>query len=370
MKKILSYTIVLIFSLIYGVLIGKYEFFPYGILKSFDDYFEKETKIEEEEILNIQISPESLISVSANNLDSIQIDLNAILFGSPTLPDNLPDTIFEIQDKEYSDLIGLEKIEQFEILMDDNVNSIGYIFNPKESNNRIVIYHQGHRGDFLNGKSTIRYFVERGFTVYAFCMPLLGKNNQPIIHDSKLGEFRLSGHERLKFLDNPLKYFISPVISMINYAESKKYDEITMIGISGGGWTTTLAAAADTRITNSFPVAGTYPMYIRFQKPIKNYGDFEQTYEKLYSRINYLDMYIMGSIGEHRKQIQVLNKYDPCCFNGNYYESYDYIISQKVGEFEKGYFDVFIDSTHFEHKISDFALTKINDVMNSAPNKK
>ena len=130
-----------------------------------------------------------------------------------------------------------------------------------------MIYHQGHRGDFILGKKSIQLFVEKWFTVYAFCMPLKGKNNKPMIYLDKLGEFQLDNHNKFKFLENPLEYLISPVITMINYSKGKNFDDITMIGISGGGWTTTLTAAVDTRIKFSFPVAGSYPMYIRFLKP-------------------------------------------------------------------------------------------------------
>ena len=36
-----------------------------------------------------------------------------------------------------------------------------------------------------------------------------------------------------------------------------------MIGLSGGGWTTTVYAAIDPRIVKSIPVAGTLPLYLR-----------------------------------------------------------------------------------------------------------
>ena len=36
-----------------------------------------------------------------------------------------------------------------------------------------------------------------------------------------------------------------------------------MIGISGGGWTTTVYPAIDTRISESFSVAGSLPLSLR-----------------------------------------------------------------------------------------------------------
>jgi len=374
MKKTLITLTLAITCLAYGLLIGKYEVFPYNLIKSAQDYFEEqpiELITQQNEISYEDISPESLISVHPKNSDSLRSVLSSILFGSSSLPNSLPDTIFSVKDNEYADLIGLQKIDQFEIVMEHNIKSIGYIFHPIKSNNRLAIYHQGHRGDFLNGKNTIRHFIDKGYTVYALCMPLSGKNNQPMIDDKKLGKYKLTTHGRLKFFKNPMKYFISPIITMINHAESKNFDDICMIGVSGGGWSTTLAAAVDTRIKNSFPVAGTYPMYVRFKKnPNTDFGDFEQSYGELFSQINYMEMYILGAIGEQRKQIQVLNKYDPCCFSGNDFKSYQKVISQKVESFEDGFFNVLPDTTHSDHKISEFALSKIDQVLNSNTSKK
>ena len=41
-----------------------------------------------------------------------------------------------------------------------------------------------------------------------------------------------------------------------------------MIGLSGGGWTTTVAAAIDPRVGLSIPVAGSLPFDMRFQHPV------------------------------------------------------------------------------------------------------
>ena len=43
--------------------------------------------------------------------------------------------------------------------------------------------------------------------------------------------------------DYPLRYFIEPVVLTANYAESVGYEEISMAGLSGGGWSTTFAPA-------------------------------------------------------------------------------------------------------------------------------
>jgi dienelactone hydrolase len=56
-----------------------------------------------------------------------------------------------------------------------------------------------------------------------------------------------------------MKFFVEPVILAINYAKTLGYKRIVMVGLSGGGWTTTVAAAIDPRIDLSIPVAGSLP---------------------------------------------------------------------------------------------------------------
>src|ERR1041385_7687309 len=84
-----------------------------------------------------------------------------------------------------------------------------------------------------------------------------------------------------------------------------------MVGLSGGGWTTTLYAAIDPRIRKSFPVAGSIPLYLysdHYQT------DAEQSRPELYSLAGYPDLYVLGSSGIGRKQVQILNHSDSCCF--------------------------------------------------------
>ena len=80
---------------------------------------------------------------------------------------------------------------------------------------------------------------------------------------------------------------------------------MAMMGASGGGWTSLLAAAIDTRIAYSASVAGSLPMYLRTGacgKP--GVGDAEQRNwpGNLYSRITYVDLYIMAANGARKKQ--------------------------------------------------------------------
>ena len=56
-----------------------------------------------------------------------------------------------------------------------------------------------------------------------------------------------------------LRFFLEPVVRSINYATTLGYKRVVMTGLSGGGWSTTMLAAIDPRITLSLPVAGSMP---------------------------------------------------------------------------------------------------------------
>jgi len=312
---------------------------------------------------------EDLITVNNKNILAVRKKMINIVFGNSQLPKLLPDSVFETKDSLYSDIPNLKSLEKFMIFQKYNIQSIGYIFNPKINNHRLFIYHQGHSGDFILGKSVIKFFVNQGFTVYAFCMPLIGKNNQPVVTIDNIGTFKLSyemeSHELMKFLDYPISFFATPVVAMINFAQTKNIKDITMCGISGGGWTTTIASAMDTRINYSFPVAGSYPMYIKLNSTQKSYGDFEQVYPQLYRNINYLDMYILASTGKNRFQVQMLNRSDPCCFDGEYYKHYEFLVKRKVKKLGDGDFEVISDTSNSGHSISELHIQKIYEKLSS-----
>ncbi len=137
-----------------------------------------------------------------------------------------------------------------------------------------------------------------------------------------------------------------------------------MIGISGGGWTTTLAAAIDERIQTSVPVAGSYPIYLRSNEQ-RDWGDWEQTVPELYRIVNYPEIYILGAFGKNRCQLQVLNKYDSCCFAGIKWQTYVDVVKTRVGDLGQGKWDLYVDDSHDGHKISVATRDKIIVLLNT-----
>lgn len=304
-----------------------------------------------------QADIQSLIHIkNVDDLERKRQELIQIIWGNNYHPNKQPFHVTEnIQDERISQLKGINKVDRLEIEMDHGINSVAYLFNPHQGR-PLAIYHQGHDGDFFTGKATIQAFIDKGYMVLCFSMPLIGDNNQPTVNISGTGPVEFSGHERLKFLDNPLQFFMEPILEGLNYVQSRYLpDQVIMIGYSGGGWSTTVYAAIDPRIHMSFPVAGSLPIFLRNHK---DWGDFEQTFPPLYQNVNYLDLYIMGSSGNNRRQLQVLNELDPCCFAGTknlFYENEIAKIASSLG----GKFSVYLDNSHKSHCISPAALERI-----------
>ena len=155
-----------------------------------------------------------------------------------------------------------------------------------------------------------------------------------------------------------MKFFVHPIQINLNFLENEyDFKRYSIIGLSGGGWTAVVYSAIDDRISDSFSVAGSIPFYLRVSE--RDIGDYEQTNIDLYKITNYLELYVLSAYGDDRKHIQVFNKNDPCCYPGNGYESYEFFIKDKLLQLGKGNFQIFIDDTHTEHKISNTALEYI-----------
>ena len=357
---IILFSFLLIIVFVTGIFVSSYELFPYEILKSIKNNL-IDTKILEQPIYYEQ-NIDSLIHInSASNIQEKKIQLKNFIWKDQYL-NNLPNIERNISDERYKNLDNLLEIEKLSVSMEHDVDSIMYLFKAKNSNNELIIYHQGHRGDFINGFEYIQFFLNNNYSVLAVSMPLLGMNSSPIIDHTNFGKIQLQTHNQLELLETtnftPMKFFFEPVNSGINYLENNhNFIKIHIVGISGGGWMAAVYPALDDRIDTSISVAGSVPLYLRSQS--ENFGDYEQHNLSLYKITNYLDLYTLASYGENRKFIQIFNKFDPCCFHGESFFQYKDAIKKNISSFENGHFDIFFDDTHKEHKISNNALGKI-----------
>ena len=364
---------IIIIAFSYGVAVGLYEYFPYEglnqtkkiILNESDESIITSTdfaKFDLSSIIGIDVKED----ISSKKTSLIQY------IWKDQMPTKLPTSVEEnFTDENFNDVKNLKQLDKITIEMEHGVNSIAYFFIPYESNNKLIIYHHGHAGDFILEKNTITFFLNNGYSVVAFNMPLKGINSQPIIETSDFGPIKFIFHDQFPLLESPnfspMKYFVEPIALSLNFIEQNyDYDEYYMVGISGGGWTTIIYSAIDQRISQSYSVAGSYPLYLR--QEVKNLGDYEQNNPDIYRISNYLELYTMSSFGNDRKLVQLFIYNDPCCFQAELYEKFPYgeIIQNRLEILgSEGKFSVFLDNSTNQHEISDHALGLILDEMSN-----
>lgn len=149
--------------------------------------------------------------------------------------------------------------------MEFGIASLMYYYKARRFSDCLLIYHSGHNEGVsdLVKQSLWSRVIGGGCDLLYVAMPLMDQNPQPVV-ETPYGPLLLRTHDALALLEldefNPIKVFVDPVLSALNYLEKQRnYRFVFMTGLSGGGWTTTLYAALDPRISASFPVAGSLP---------------------------------------------------------------------------------------------------------------
>ena len=193
-------------------------------------------------------------------------------------------------------------------------------------------------------------------------MPLKSENSTGI---ENLNGVKTKSHDVLIRFNSEEKSFISlfvtPVLLSLDYVlENNKFDSISMIGISGGGWNTVLSSAVDSRINFSFPISGTLPLDLMNSDEFgERLGGKERHHASFYRKYPYLDLYLLGSTGENRRQVQINIKKDPGGYSGGRTTLYgDYLnsLSNKLnGSFQNvelgdGIHEVSESTSIFIHK--------------------
>ena len=165
-------------------------------------------------------------------------------------------------------LDNLERVEQLRTSMprSDNYPVVvtTYHFIPNRKRERLAVVVQGHGcpcepdelEDYFDDptKRTVQTLLHDGYSVMTIFMPLvsipLDSNEQCTNLHAELFTMALPG-------SSGMAYFLEPTAKSLNYAVQHypSYRDFSMIGVSGGGWTTTVYAAIDTRIKISIPVA-------------------------------------------------------------------------------------------------------------------
>ncbi len=314
---------------------------------------------------------QSIIDYFWNSRGIPYMELPAAEYVFETGDEALPD------DLDGLDMQWIDAVRRLDVEVDYDYHHYSYLIIPVplDNANRLVIVHQGHQGGLKDGVATItNHLLERGFPIVLSQMPLVGwnKDNTWVLPESTFTPNRsgAAGHDvfvpRLEGIGgSSLRYFIEPIIVCINYFLDRRpgCTDVSMIGLSGGGWTTHLVSAVDTRVNLSVPVAGSYPLYLRPYYS-GSAGDAEQILPELYEqRASWLDLYILGGAGQSRKQMQILNQFDNCCFYGVGSRSYDSTINATVANMPAGEWSCLIDSTHRSHRISPWSVARIDEAL-------
>lgn len=315
------------------------------------------------------------------------IEHNIVFTGDSGIPDTVTDHKYDycpnysgaLYESIYYPNGNLDSIDRYTINLGNSLQSKVYHFFPHNRNGKVFIYHSGHiygrannwdsfqtEDQYMNNLGllsgeVIPRLIAEGYEVICFMMPLYG-NNRPIINIPNIGDVEFDYHNQIfYYLPQPYTYFFNPIVRVLNYVQKVYgHSSFNMIGLSGGGWTTTLYAAIDPRIKNSFPIAGSVPL--PYRPGYKGLGDYEQGIDEqgLYGIVNYTELYIMGAYGDGRSQVQMLNQFDNCCFWGTRYPLWVNNVKQSIKALGLGNYDFLLDTKSYHvHRISEYELDAI-----------
>lgn len=304
---------------------------------------------------------------------TVRTQLTNYIWKDPNLPSTLPTSVRPVTNP--TDLIpGLtnyQSVTAFDITLPREFTTTAHLIKANGVNNPVVIFQAGHEESHLEQQRIIQYFLDKGVDVVGLSMPWYGPSNRPFpcLDESCSQRITIGNnfpHNDIGRLSSsrfsPLRIFLEPVVITVNQLVVQGYTTIAMTGLSGGGWTTHLAAAADSRIDFSYPVAGSIPLNLREQF---ERGDWEQTEDTLYTYITgYKDLYTLAAAGTNRHQTKILIKDDDCCFATNnrelLFNAYVTEVQSAVSKLTAaGSFSLKTDTTVASHMFSRWALDTI-----------
>lgn len=294
------------------------------------------------------------------------------IWGSSGFPnDVLPSTTLEGIESPVAGLTGVRRVDELRIALPADIVTPAYHFIPAKPNGRLVVVHQGHGcAGLAEARSglpgLITALVADGYGVLGLEMPKQRPGDCAPLHEPL---FTTTYGDATAY-----RLFLEPVAVALNYLERNaarddfpRYRQFHMIGFSGGGWTTTVYAALDPRIRVSISVAGSMPLYLRAGGST---GDIEQYDPVFYSLAGYPELYVMATVEKSRRQIQLLNRRDSCCFGELQHETGHYdtdirTFEQNVRSALKGLgapagaFSVRIDEAAERHTVSESAIREV-----------
>lgn len=307
--------------------------------------------------------PAKLIRIhDRDGAEAVRRNLIDAIWGKGGLPrDTLPQTHSEAVPPALAALPGVAKSRQIKVPVDIGYTAYLYVLEPAAPNGRAVIYQHGYAGTVDAMAPLFEALLTKGYTVVASNYPGYGPNQFPLHDFERFGLYDLS-HDRVTSVHpHPMRFYVEPIVVAVNgLTASGRYSQVSLVGFSAGGWASTLAAAADTRIAGTVTVAGGYPLYLRVTN-FERESPPPQLYQPLLQAANYLEMYVLAADG--RDLTQIFNRYDRCCYRNTLGRLYEPAVRAAAGRTGKGRFRVLIDESHADHKVSGWALARILETL-------
>jgi pimeloyl-ACP methyl ester carboxylesterase len=266
----------------------------------------------------------------------------------------------------YPGLDGLDGLRQIDRLVTDmgyGVRKPSFLLHPAQPNRTLVVYQHGYAGTFLDVKRHLSALLQRGYTVLAMNLLSYDAGTWPKeMRIEGIGWYPVRPHDLPAFFAHPMRFWFEPAVASLNHAlGSGAYDRAFMLGFSMGGWTTQLLSAMDPRIVRSYPVAGGYPLYLRAGE--RNEAPPPALYGPMVRAASYLDMYVLAADAPGRRQLQIFNRFDRCCYRNTKALLYEPAVREAIAAIGGGSFTVVLDETHADHILSDHAMALILEDM-------
>lgn len=226
----------------------------------------------------------------------------------------------------------------------------------------LAIINSGHGEGFFNtGKEPPHFSIPgvdalaaaltaKGYDILLSSMPLMGENLFSVAYVGEENGRRQ--HDTLgtnpafaPTHGSPLRYFLDPVCATLDYLLTRhRYSRVVEIGLSGGGWTTTVHAALEPRITSAYAIAGSVPSEDRL---FYDLGDWEQRALPL----DYLDLYALSVTEAGRRSWLSYHAEDSCCFRENEVLPWASALARRLATFP-GKFSIKMEMAQTVHDIS------------------
>lgn len=277
--------------------------------------------------------------------------------------------------------------------------------------NRLVIAHQGHAQ--LNDDNfhvMISELVREGYHVMAFNMPAGYGVNTLKTQTGVAATHEDAAHFECYFKPNSTLYnsthlptaggfqlFLGPVVAALDWSERHfQFHDVSMIGLSGGGWTAVWMAATDSRISNTFAVSpGTEPWWMlgRLAQGGMQWSEYYNLGSNHYEAANgtnpdaplgiqyvllfisqYVNVYMLSADTPDRTMTVYVHKNDNSNTRGERQLAWGEPIRRWVARNLKGNFQMVIDASSPEddrppsmqaHRISTFIRNSIIQRLNS-----